>query len=206
MKRRVPPVAFRASAGLGIGAAIVVITALQTHGQAPFFDGGDERMFWLTTRDLFGTGHGFAALGRAAEIPYRYGRVGLPFVAWVLALGHPGWVGITLIAVNVVAIAAIPGLAATLLDGYDVPPVLGLLVLLAPGLLVLIENVVAEPLLIALILFAYQLDQRERPGAAKGVMAYAILVKEVAVLALVPWVLRAVQARNRTELARLAPT
>ena len=206
MKRRVPPVALLMSAGLGIGAAIVVIAALAAHGQAPFFERGDERLFWLTTRDLFGTGHGFAALGRTTQIPYRYGRAGLPFVAWLLALGHPGWVGVTLIAVNLVAIAAIPGLAATLLDGYDVPPVAGLVVLLVPGLLVLIKNVVAEPFLVALILLAYVLDQRERRGAAKCVMAYAILVKEVAVLALVPWLWRAVKARDRAAIGRLAAT
>src|SRR4249920_1790237 len=103
MKRRVPPVALLMSAGLGLGAAIIAIAALRTNGQAQFFERGDARMFWLTAHDLFGTGHGFAELGRFTEIPYRYGRVGLPFVAWILALGQPGWVGITLITVNVVA-------------------------------------------------------------------------------------------------------
>lgn len=67
-------------------------------------------------------------------------------------------------------------------------------------------NVVAEPLLVALLLSANVLDQRERPVAAKCVMAYAILVTEVAILALVPWVWRAIRARDRRAIAGLTAT
>jgi hypothetical protein len=78
--------------------------------------------------------------------------------------------------------------------------------LLVPGLLVLTVNVVAEPLLIATVLLAFVLDRRGHSSAALGVMAFAILVKEIAVLALVPWVWRAVRDRDGRALRRVATT
>src|SRR4029078_11269795 len=53
------------------------------------------------------------------------------------------------------------------------------------------------PLLIALILLAYLLDARGHRRSALVVIAYAILVKEVAVLALVPLLWRAIRERDR---------
>jgi hypothetical protein len=186
---------------------LLTIASLRTKGQlGRFFARGDARMYWLSARDLFGTGHGFAALGRAPEVPYRYGRVGLPLLAWVLAFGQPHLVGTTLILVNVVALAAVPALAAMLIGEYGGNPVRAVLVLLVPGLLLLTINVVAEPLLIATILLAYLLDRRGHVGAALATMAFAILVKETAVLALVPWVWRAMRDRDRSALRGLAAT
>jgi hypothetical protein len=177
---------------------VVVLASRQiiTLGQHEFLDSGDARFFHLTARDLFGTGHGIAALGFAKDIPYRYGRVGFPFVAWLLAFGRPGLVGWTLIGVNLAALAAIPGLAALLLAEHRAPPMGAAFIFLLPPFVLLYGIVVSEPLLLALLLFAYVLDARGRRGSALVVIAYAILVKEVAVLALVPLLWRAVRERN----------
>ena len=78
-------------------------------------------------------GDGFAALGRATEVPYRFGRIGLPLTAWVLSLGRPESVPWWLITINIVSIAAIAGLAAVLLAEYGAPPARALSVLLVAG-------------------------------------------------------------------------
>ena len=122
-RARSSPVAVLLGAGVGLGVLLLTVALLEQKGQlGGFFERGDARMYWLTGRDLFGTGNGFAALGRASEVPYRYGRMGLPLAAWLLAAGQPQLVGSTLIAVNVVAIAAVAGLAALLIEEYGGHP------------------------------------------------------------------------------------
>jgi hypothetical protein len=204
---RIPQVAVLLFAGVALGVVLLTVTFLLRRGQLGlFFERGDARMYWLTARDLFGGGDGFAALGRAPEVPYRYGRIGLPFAGWVLAFGQPALVGSGLIAVNVVALAAVAGLSALLIAEYGGHPATAVWVLLVPGLLPLTMNVVAEPLLVALILLAYVLDRRRQRVPARWVMAYAILVKEVAVLALIPWAWRAIRGRDRAALRGIAAT
>jgi hypothetical protein len=204
---RIPQTAVLLFAGVALGVVLLTVALLLRTGQLGlFFERGDARMYWLTARDLFGAGDGFAALGRASEVPYRYGRVGMPFAGWVLAFGQPQLVGSGLIAVNVLALAAVAGLSAVLIAEYGGHPATAVWVLLVPGLLPLTMNVVAEPLLVALILLAYVLDRRGRRAPARWVMAYAILVKEVAVLALVPWTWRAIRERDRSALRGIAAT
>ncbi|MDQ1508875.1 MAG: hypothetical protein QOG50_719 [Actinomycetota bacterium] len=190
------------------GVAIVVLAARQiiTQGEHQFFASGDPRFFFLTTRELFGTGHGFLALGAAADIPYRYGRMGLPLLGWLLAFGRPGLVGWTLIGVNLAALTAIPGLAALLLAEHRGAPVGAAFILVLPPYVLLYGSVVSDPLLIALLLLAYLLDARDHRRSALVVVAYAILVKEVAVLALLPLVWRAVRERDRRMTLAVAST
>ena len=206
-RRPISEVAVLLFIGVAVGVGLLTMAFLRARGEVgQFFDRGDARMYWLTARDLFGTGRGFAALGRGSEVPYRYGRVGLPLLGWVLACGQPHLVGPTLLVVNVFALAAVPALSAVLIDEYGGNPVRAVIVLLVPGLLVLTVNVVAEPLLIATILFAYVLDRSGRFVWARCVMAYAILVKEIAVLALLPWLWRAARDRDRAALQGLVAT
>ncbi len=204
---RIPQTAILLFVGVALGVLLLTIAFVLRQGELGlFFERGDARMYWLTGRDLFGSGHGFAALGRVSEVPYRYGRVGLPLAGWVLAFGQPHLVGSGLIAVNVVAIAAVAGLSAMLIAEYGGHPATAVWVLLVPGLLPLTINVVAEPLLVALVLLAYLLDRRGRPVPARWVMAYAILVKEIAVLALIPWAWRAIRDHDRAALEGIAAT
>ena len=60
--------------------------------------GRETRSFFRATAlDPFGRGQAFRVAGFAAEAPYRYGRIGLPLLGWLLALGRPGLVPWTLV-------------------------------------------------------------------------------------------------------------
>jgi len=208
-RRAVRALARVLSGATGIAVVVLATRQIVAQGEHQFFASGDPRFFLLTTRDLFGTGHSFLALGAAADIPYRYGRVGLPLLGWLLAAGRPGLVGWTLIGVNLAALTAIPGLAALLLAEHRGAPIGAAFMFVLPPFVLLYGSVASDPLLIALLLLAFLLDARGHRRSALVVIAYAILVKEVAVLALVPLVWRAVRERDRrmvwAVLSTLAP-
>jgi len=184
-----------------VAIAVAVLIALVVHrnGQNGVFNLGesDSYFFRLTARQPFGSTRGFVAVHQAPEAPYRYGRIGLPMLSWVLALGKPALVGWSLIAVYVASIAAVAGIAAVLLDDLGAPPLGAGLVLLAPGILLNYSHVYADPLLIALLLLACVFEGRGRRSAALITLAAAILVKEVAVVALIPWICSALARRDR---------
>jgi hypothetical protein len=126
----------------------------------------------------------------------------MPALAWLLALGQPGLVGWTLVALNLAAIVAIPVLSCALARIYCGDARLGLLVLLLPGLMFAYSRPYAEALLIAVVLTAYLLEARGHRGGAIALFAYAILIKEIAVLALIPFVWRGFTRRDPPEVAR----
>ncbi len=200
----IPPAAWVLAGATGVAVCTLAAFRLIANGHSAFFETGDARLYLLTTRDLFGTGHGFAALGFPDEIPYRYGRVGLPMLAWLLAFGRPALVGWTMIGINLAAITAIPGLAAIFLDDNGAAPEIAGFVIVLPAFVVLYGSVFADPLLIALLLTAYVLDGRSHHRSALGVLAYAMLVKEIAALALLPLLWRAGRRAGWRDAAEIA--
>jgi hypothetical protein len=93
-----------------------------------------------------------------------------------------------------------------LLADLGAPPAAASVVLLAPGLLLNYGHPYADPLLIALLLAACVLEGRGRRPAALVSLAAAILVKEIAVVALVPWLWSAWVHRDRRATAAIAAT
>jgi hypothetical protein len=152
-----------------------------------FFRADDPVFFRAIARSPFGDGRAFVAMHRSFEASYRYGRIGYPLFGWLGALGRPGLAGPSLAVLNIVAISATPALAILLMDRYGGPPIFGVSVLLAPGLLIMFQYAYSEPTAIALILAGFLLAASNRRGAAIAIFAAAILVREVAVLALVPF-------------------
>jgi hypothetical protein len=199
-RRRVPTMAWVLSGGTAVGLVVATVGLIIARGTGDFYREGDAFHYLLIAKNLFGNGHTFVFRSEAA---YRYGRVGFPLVAWLFAFGRPGLVDWTLIAVSVAAIAAVPGLAATLLDDNGVPAVYGAVALIPVSLYTLYRDPVADPLMIALILFAFVLDGRGRRRNALLVLAGAVLVKEVAALALVPWMWQALRRKNWRGVGRL---
>ncbi len=182
----------------------LAIGRIRAQGEAQFFSDGDSLFYLATARDVFGHGDAFAQMGVAAEASYRYGRIGLPLVAWVLVLGRPALVGWSMIGVYLFSIAAIPGIAATLLEGYGAPPVGAAFVLLTPGLLLVTGLVYAEAPQIALLLLACLFEARHQRRAALLTLALAVLVKETSVLALLPWAWNAAKHRDYRLAGRCA--
>ena len=203
-RRKIPEIAWVLSGAVAAALVVLVGMIVMRHGQSGIFNvsDSDSYFFRLTARHPLGDTHGFVALHVGNEAPYRYGRIGLPFLGWLLALGRPAWVGWSLVGVYIVSIAAIPGIAAVLLDDLGAPPAAGAVTLLAPGLLLNHGHVYADPLVIALLLFACVLDGRGRRVGALATIAAAILVKEVAVFALIWWIGSALHRRDRRGAAQ----
>jgi hypothetical protein len=205
-RAKIPQMAWVLSGAVAVALCVLVMSAAIHDGQKTFFVEGDAYLFRLIAQRPLGSTHGFAAVGRLSEAPYRYGRIGFPFLAWLLALGRPAWAGWSLVVISVASIASIPGIAAVLLDDLGAPPAAAGLVLLAPGLLLNYGHPYADPLLVALLLLACVLEGRGRRPAALVTLAAAILVKEIAVFALVPWLWAAWVRRDRRAAAAVAAT
>jgi hypothetical protein len=184
------------SGATGAAGFAISISRISSEGSSWYFRQGDAFLFRATARDLFGRGESFTMVSRLSEASYRYGRVGLPGSAWVFAGGRPSLVSWSLIAISIAALAAIPGIAALLLMRYGFSPIGGAVVLLVPGVLAAFEYVFADPLMIALILLALVLDASQRRRPALVAIAAAILVKEIAAVALVAWLWRAWTRRD----------
>jgi hypothetical protein len=196
-RRPIPPMAWVLSGAVAAALTILAISAVSRSGQNAFYGNQSDALFFrLTARHPFGATEGFAALHQITEAPYRYGRIGFPFLAWIFALGRPAWVGWTLIGVYIASIAAIPGIAAVLLEDLGAPPVAAATTLLVPGVLLNFAHVYSDPLLICLLLLACVLEGRDRRTRAIVVLGAAIFVKEIAVFALIPWIWSAIARRD----------
>ena len=202
-RKPVPPIAWVLSIAVAVAVTVLVVRTVSAQGQNGMFNSEADALFFrLVARHPFGSTHGFVAVHQLSEAPYRYGRIGLPLLGWILALGRPAWVGWSLIGVYIVSIAAIPGVAAVLLDDLGAPPAAAGFVLLAPGILLNYAHVYSDPLLITLLLLACVFEGRGRRTAALVTIAAAIMVKEVAVFALIPWIWAALARRDKAAVAK----
>jgi hypothetical protein len=166
----------------------------------------DALAYRLVAENPFADGSVLAFGIRTTGTAYRYGRVGYPLLAWILALGQSRFVGWTMGLVSLVSVGGIGAIAAELCDRRGHSPWRGLGVLAAPALLLSMGVLFAEPLAIGLMLLLYLLwiDQRFRAAAVVG--ALLVLTRETAVIALVPLVWHAWRAGERRLAIRLAST
>jgi hypothetical protein len=197
-------VAVAAGAVAFVFLAAYVCFRVYLDGIGAFFHTNDSAFFRATAADPFGNGHTIHLIARSGEAAYRYGRILLPFCAWVTALGHPGAVQYTLVFWNIAGIAACVTFGGLLLDATGGDASSGPIVLLAPGLAALIPLVYAEPVSIACILAGYWLLARHRPGWGIAALAAATLARETAVLALLPLVWDAARRRDAVAARRVA--
>ena len=196
---------FALPVGITVFVVLLVVSRPAWHeGIGWFFRAGDPVFFRAVARSPFGTGHAFRASGFGFEASYRYGRIGFPLAGWLLALGHAAWVEWALVGLHFAAIAAVPALAIKLLEAHGVKGAWGACVLAAPGLLILHDRAYVEPFLVCVILIAFIVNARGYSYAALAVIAYAILVKETAALALLPFAWHAVRVRDRKLLGGVA--
>lgn len=171
-------------AAVALALTVVVGLQISREGLDSFFESDDPAFFRAVASDPFGSGAAFEELDRPAETAYRYGRIGLPLVAWLLAAGRPDATAATLVIVNLAAIATIPILCGMLLARRGRDPRLGALMIVLPSLLIVVDRVYAEPLMVATLLAGFVLLDARHTRSALACFAFAFLCKETAVLAI----------------------
>jgi hypothetical protein len=192
--------------GLAVGAACLAAGTAGVHG---VYWRGDAPSFLAVARNPLGSGHGFPGDPMAQGVAYRYGRVLLPFLGWVLALGRASRVPVALAAVYVVTFACWIAVAAEQLRRAGRRPVLAWWILALPFVPLFVfftPTVVAEPLAGALVLLAYLFDRDGRGGWSRVAAALAILARETMAVAFLPLAWRAWRDEGRKGLVRWIAT
>lgn len=156
--------------------------------------------FVRIARDLGG-----AHLGRGDDT-YRYGRILYPFLGRVAAGGSSHGVLLSLPLINAFAIGLVAACGCELGRRRVGRPLVGIAVLLAPGLWFCLFIVWSDALVTALVMLTCLLWVADRRAAAIATVAAAALTKEVGILGLVPMVYDDISRRRFREagLAGLA--
>jgi hypothetical protein len=195
---------------LPVGVAVAVVFLLAgTGGAHGLYRLGDAPSFLAVARSPFGSGRGFPGDPLAQGVAYRYGRVLLPFVAWLLALGRSSRVPWTLAGLYVVSFTGWIAVAAEHLRRAGRKPTLAWWILACPFVPLFVfaaPTVVAEPMACALVLLAYLFDREGRHGWSRVAAAAAILTRETMVVAFLPLAWRAGRDEGRRGVIRWTTT
>jgi hypothetical protein len=184
----------------GIGMAVVVGTLISVgaYGRHGFYGHSDAPLFLEVAKQPFGNGHGFPGNPLVQGVSYRYGRIGFPIVGWLLALGRPFAVRWTLALAYVGSFGAWVALAGEHLRRGGRSPRLALWIFATPWALLwfVIPDIVSEPMAGALVLLAYLYERDGRHRDARFAAVFAILTRELMIVAFIPLAWRAWQERR----------
>lgn len=184
-----------------VGMALVVGLALW--GGWSRFISYDALHFHSVARDLDASG------ARPGQSAFRYGRVGLPVVTYVLAFGRPGALEATQALTTGLAFGVVVGSAASVAARLRDHARAGLAVLIVPGLWVGFLYAWADTLLAAFVLLSIAATLADRTRLCVVAIASAALTKELGAVCAVPAIVNALLSRNwRGAVARafgLAP-
>lgn len=130
--------------------------------------------------------------------PFRYQRIGYPLLIWAASLGQRAWRPVAMVAVNLVAVMLVALLSALIIAAYGgkASPWWALAGAINPSLIIGVEYDLAEPLLMACCLLGLFLYLRRRVGWAALAFAAAMLMREVAILFILPVLIAEVVARR----------
>ncbi|MGD0554570.1 MAG: hypothetical protein ABSA93_06270 [Streptosporangiaceae bacterium] len=155
--------------------------------------GYDGQFFYrlaLDPADLHNT-----AFGITVDTPYRFIRDGYPFLAWLLSAGQHGLVPVTLVVVNVLAIAAIGVIGGIFASDSGRHAAWGLLLAGYYGLVTTLSRDTSEAVASAFLLAGVLMlrpalkrarsdgTQRRRPVLGGLLLGYASLSRETAIIA-----------------------
>jgi hypothetical protein len=118
------------------------------------------------------------AYGITIDYNYRYTRIGYPLVAWVVSLGHHGWVPAALVIVNLACVAAMGVLGGMFARDSGRHALWGLLFVAYYGLVISVGRDTAEPLADACMLAGMLAYRRSRYLLAAVLIAYAVITNE----------------------------
>ena len=170
------------------GAIVVAIIVAACSGGHDLYGQSDSPLFLAVSKRPFGNGVPFPGKPLVQGVAYRYGRIGFPFVGWLLALGRPSAARWSLTTVYVASFGAWIAFAAEHLRRGGRNPRLALWVFATPWALLwfVLPDVVSEPMAGALVLLAYLYERRGSHRSVRIVAAFAILTRELMVVAFIP--------------------
>jgi len=178
-----------------------VVIAIASHGDPNKMIFGDGRLYRAVAQDLRARDPSVQAFIRTRGTSLRYGRIGFPALLWATSLGRATAMRWTQPALLVIAAAAVAAAASELIPG-------SVLFALAPfaaiGLTVSLTGGFAEPVAVALSMWAVVAFERERPGLAAAALTLAILTRENAVAVLVGLCVWALLRSKRREAMIMA--
>lgn len=187
----------RRPVALGLGAAGIataVMAVMAVVAPAELWR-GDPGLYRVVATAPFSDGAALRAHAAVMGNAYRYGRVGAPLLAWVLALGHPAWTPLTFRLVCAGGVGATIAVVAAWFTDRGVGARRAVLALLIPGVAIGFARPFPDMLMVALLLAAL-LCWPDRPWLAAALLGYAILVRETAALTLVPLAFDALRRRR----------
>jgi hypothetical protein len=197
------PLFSRTSILLGVAVALaagtVLVISAVTAGRVHMLE-SDGASFAAIARDPFGNAATIHGFGHQIDgTAYRFGRMLMPFLAWLLAGGQAGATTVTLPIVVACGFGLSVAAAAELARRHARPPALGLVVLAVPYTFFWVQtpHLVSDPAVTGFVLTSYLLDVDGRRGLARVVAALTILTREAAALAFLPLVWRDWKERRR---------
>jgi hypothetical protein len=198
--RRSPLVARESWLVGGIAAFIVgfVLILAGDGAHHGFYGPSDSPLFLAVARSPFGNGHSFIGDPRIQGVAYRYGRILLPLTGWVLGLGQTFAVKWTLALAFAASFGAWVAFAAEHLRRGNRSPRIALWVFGTPWALLwlAVPGIVSEPMAGALVLLSYLYARERRDTGARVAAAFAILARELMLVAFVPLAWRAWKERR----------
>jgi len=144
--------------------------------------GYDGTMFYRLALNPFTrevTAHGISLDSPA----YRQQRVGYPLLAWITTAGRPRLIPWALLLINFAGLIAIAWIGALIATHFGASAMWGLIFACYPGFLMTISRDLSEIVVCAFLLAAVLAVLKERPYAAAALLTFAILTREMAVIA-----------------------
>jgi hypothetical protein len=143
--------------------------------------GYDGQFFYRLALNPLNFAH--TAYGIRIDRPYRYMRIGYPWLTWLTSLGQHVLVPAMLVAVNVAAIGAIGYLGGVFARQGGRNALVGLLLPAYFGLLTSLARDTAEPLSVVCLLGGLLAVRARRPVLAGLLLAYGALTRETVMVA-----------------------
>jgi len=143
--------------------------------------GYDGQFFYRLAINPFNFSH--TAYGITVDQPYRFMRVGYPVLTWLFSAGQRGLVPVMLVVVNVVALGALGWLGGLVARQAGRHAAWGLLLPGYFGLITSLSRDTAEPVAAAFMVAGLLAVRSRRPALAAGLLAFAVLTRETAMVA-----------------------
>jgi hypothetical protein len=149
-------------------------------------DGYDGQYYWRLATNPSEL-HTARYRGVELDSVLRDSRIAYPALAWLFAFGRSGWVTWSLVAVNVLAIAALGAAGSVLSRVHGRSPWWGLMLASSTGLIMAVSRDLNEATMVAGLVAGIALLSLRRPGWASPCWLLACLAHEQALLCVLPF-------------------